>query len=85
MAQQRIHIEHLQLRLPRGMAGHARSMARSFGYAIMRSIAAASRGKTGEMRIDRISATTIRTADGEAHIRQRAAEDISAQVRKRLG
>jgi hypothetical protein len=84
MAKRRIHIENLRMRLPRGMAGSARSLAGGFGREIMKSIANASRGKTGEMRIDLISAANIRTAGGEAEIQKRAAE-ISAELNKRLG
>ena len=85
MAKQRIHIENLRIRLPRGMAGNARSIAGGFGCEIIKSIADVSRGKTGERRIDKISAATIKTAGGEADIRKRAAEEISTEVKKRLG
>ena len=85
MAKQRIHIENLRIRLPRGMAGNARSIAGGFGCEIMKSIADASRGKTGEMRIDRISTATIKTAGSEVDIRKRAEEETSAEVKKRLG
>jgi hypothetical protein len=85
MAKQRIHIENLRIRIPRGMAGNARRIAGGFGPEIMKSIADATRGKTGEMRIDKISAATIKTTGGEADIRKRAAEEISAEVKKRLG
>ncbi len=51
----------------------------------MKSIADASRAETGEMRIDKISAATIKTASGEADIRKRVAEEISAGIKKRFG
>jgi hypothetical protein len=85
MAKQRIHIENLRIRLPRGMAGNARSIAGGFGCEIMKNIADALRGKTGEMRIDNISTATIKTTGGEVDIRRRAAEEIAAEVKKRLG
>ena len=85
MARHRIHIENLQMRLPRGMAGNARSIGRGFGYEIMKGIADATRGKTGAMRIDALSAATVKTAGGEADISQRAAEKIWVEVKRRLG
>jgi hypothetical protein len=85
MATRRIHIENLRIRLPAGMAGTARSSAARFGHEIMHGIADVSRGKTGAVRIDKLSAATIRAAGGEAVIRKRAAAEISAEVRKKLG
>lgn len=67
------------------MAGNARSIAGGFGYEIMKSIADASRRKTGEMRIDTICAPTVKMVGNETDIRKRAAEDISAEIKKRLG
>lgn len=85
MAKQRIHIENLQISFPRGMAGSARSLAGGLGREIMKSIADASRGKTGEMRIDQISAQNINAAGSAADIQKRAAAEISAAVSKRFG
>ena len=85
MAKRRIHIENLRIRLPRGMAGSARSLAGGLGREIMKSIADASRGKTGEVQIDQISAGNIRAAGSAADIQKRAAAGISAEVNKRLG
>ena len=85
MAKRRIHIGNLRIRLPRGMAGSARSLAGGLGREIMKSIADASRGKTGAVRVDKIPAAKIKTAGGEADIRKRAAAEISAEVKKRLG
>jgi hypothetical protein len=85
MAKRRIHIENLRIRLPRGMAGSVRSLAGGLGREIMKSIADASRGKTGEMQIDQISAENIKAAGSAADIQKRAAAGISAEVNKRLG
>ena len=86
MAKRRIHIENLRIRLPHAMAaGSARSLAGGLGHGIMKSIADASRGKTGEMRIDQISAGNIKAAGSAADIQKRAAAGISAEVNKRLG
>jgi hypothetical protein len=85
MAKRRIHIENLRIRLPRAMAGSARSLAGGLGREIMASIADASRGKTGEMRIDQISVENIKAAGGAAAIQKRAAAGISAEVNQRLG
>lgn len=70
MAKQRIHIENLRIRLPRMNTGNARNIAGEFVCEIMKSIAEVLRGKTGEMRIDNLSAT-IKTACGEPGIQKR--------------
>jgi hypothetical protein len=85
MAKRRIHIENLRIRLPRAMAGRARSLAGGLGREILKSIADASRGKTGEMQIDQISVENIKAAGGAADIQKRAAAGISAEVNQRLG
>jgi len=85
MAKRRIHIENLRIRLPREMAGSARSLAGGLGHEIMKSIADVSHGQTGEMRIDQISAGNIRAAGTAADIQQRAAAGVSVEVIKRLG
>ena len=85
MAKRRIHIENLRIKLPREMAGSARSLAGGLGREIMKSIADASRGKTGEMQIGQISAENIKAAGSAADIQKRAAAGISAEVIKRLG
>jgi hypothetical protein len=67
------------------MAGNALSIAGGFGREIMKSIADTSRGKTGERRIDKLSAAMVKTAGGEAAIRKRVAAEISDAVKNRLG
>ena len=67
------------------MAGSARSLAGGLGREIMKSIADASRGKTGEMQIDQISAENIKAGGSAADVQKRAAARISAEVNKRLG
>ena len=84
MVKRRIHIENLRMRIPREMAGNVRCIAGGFGAEIMKSIAVAAHGKTGEMRIDKISSATIRMTGGEADIRKRAVGEVSAEVKRRL-
>ena len=67
------------------MAGRARSLAGGLGREIIESIADASRGQTGAMRIDQISVENIKAAGGAADIQKRAAAGASAEVNKRLG
>ena len=85
MAKRRIHIENLRIRLPREMAGSARSLAGGLGREIIKSIADASRSQTGERRIDHISAENIKATGGADNIQKRTAAGISAEVNKRLG
>ncbi len=85
MAKKSLHIENLQIRLPRSMEGNERSIASGFGREIMKSIADDLRGKTGTMRINKISTTKIKAVSGEADIRKRVVAEISAEVKKRLG
>ena len=85
MAKQRIQIENLKIRLPRGAASNAREIAGGLGRAILRGIAESVNGKTGEMRIDEVSVGRIRGADGAGAIQERAAAGIMAEVRKKLG
>jgi hypothetical protein len=85
MAKHRIHIENLRIKLPRTMSGDAVGIANGLGREIMKGIADVSCGKSGELRIDRISAPVIRRAVGKADTQKRAAEEISAQIKKRLG
>lgn len=85
MTKQRVQIEHLKIRLPRSAASNAREIAGGLGRAILRSIAESVNGKTGEMRIDAVSAGRIHGADGAGAIQARAAAGIMAEVRKKLG
>lgn len=85
MGKRRIHIENLRIRLPHGLAANAGSIAGGLGHEVMKRIAHASRGKSGRMRIDQLSAQRIKSDASAADIRTRAAEVISAEVNKRLG
>ena len=85
MTKQRIQIENLKIRLPRSAASNAREIAGELGHAILRGIAESVNGRTGEIRIDEVSAGRIRVADGAGAIRERAAAGIMAGVRKKLG
>lgn len=56
MAKQRIRISELKIRLPRGLAGNARSIAEGIGREVIHAAANAAGGKRGSLRIDEISA-----------------------------
>jgi len=83
MARQRIHIENLQIRLPREMAGEAESVAGRLGREIMKSIADAAKGQTGTIRIDQVTVGKLKASGGDPH--KQAAAGIAAEVRKRIG
>ena len=86
MAKQRIQIENLTIRLPRSAGLDAREIAGGFGREILKSVAQAANGKTGELRIDKLSAGKFRAEGGAAkNIQKRAADGVATEVRKRLG
>lgn len=67
------------------MAGSASEIAGGFGREIVKSIADASCGRTGAVRIDEISAAKIKASGSEADIRNHAAMQVSAELKKKLG
>lgn len=64
------------------MADNARSIASGFGREIIKSIAEASQGRTGAVRINEISTAKFKKSGGEADLRKRAASEISAELKK---
>ena len=50
----RIHIENLGIRFPRGTNQNAQKIAGNIGHEIIQSLAGTAKGKTGKMRIDEI-------------------------------
>lgn len=87
MSKRNIHIDRLEIRLPRRAAGSAREIAGGLGNDILRNLSETNIERRGDIRIENVSAgkivSTGRT-DAES-IRNRAAERISAEIAKRLG
>jgi hypothetical protein len=61
MARSRIHIEKLQIRLPRGSRHQATAVARSIAHDLTSHIVAAANGRTGAIRIDEISTGRVKS------------------------
>jgi hypothetical protein len=86
MSKQTIHIDNLRIRLPRGAAASARSIARGLGGEILRSLAEAAHGQTGAERIEKISVGgKIQAASGAApeKLQKEIARRVAAELKKR--
>lgn len=55
MSKRNIHIDNLQIRLPRGASNWARRIAGGLGNEILRSVAEAAQGRSGTERIKEIN------------------------------
>lgn len=84
MIRRKIHIDNLKIKLPRGMAGEAKSIAAGIGSDVMRSIAEATSGKNGSIRIDEISAGKLRTSGGAGTVQKQAAAQMANAAIKRI-
>lgn len=86
MSKRNIHIDRLQIRLPRRAAGAAREIAGGLGNDILQGLSESVTGRSGTMRVDRISTGRIvSTGDiGAERIRKQAAERIAAEIAKRF-
>lgn len=83
MSKRSIHIDRLQIRLPRSAAGIAREIAGNLGRDILRNVSEATSGRGGSVRIGEISGGKI-TGSSTASIRKQAAERIAAEIAKRF-
>lgn len=83
MSKRNIHIERLQIRMPRGAAGQAREIAGSLGNEILRKLSETTGGRSGDLRVDEISAGKIANT-GAAGVRKAAAERIADEIAKRF-
>jgi hypothetical protein len=78
MGSRNIHIDNVQVRIPRSLAGSARQIGSGLGKEILRRIAETTRGRGGTRRVGDVSAGKIRIESG-ADI-QAAREDIAGRV-----
>lgn len=86
MSKRNIHIDRLQIRLPRTAAASSREIAGGLGNDILQGLSKATLGRRGDLRIEEVSAGRIVSAgraDAEG-IRKQAAERIAAEIAKRL-
>ncbi len=87
MSKRKIHIQNLQIRLPRGAAGEARTIAGGLGQEILRSIAESTSGKTGTRRVGQISAGKIISTGGAGaqDLQKQIARRVADELRKKIG
>ena len=86
MGSRNIHIDSLQVRIPRSLAGSARQIGSGLGGEILRQIAETTRGRGGSRRVGEVSAGKIRIesgADGQA-ARENIAGRVAAEVVKKI-
>jgi hypothetical protein len=83
MSKRNIHIDRLQIRLPRSAAGSAREIAGNLGNDILRNLSEATSGRRGSMRIEEVSAGKIKDTGADG-IRKQAAKRIAAELKKRF-
>jgi hypothetical protein len=86
MSKRNIHIDRLQIRLPPKAAGFAREIAGGLGNDILRNLSDTTRGRSGDLRVDEVSAGPIKSIgrpDAEG-IRKQAADRIAAEIAKRF-
>lgn len=86
MSKRSIHIDRLQIRLPRGAAGVSREIAAGLGNDVLWGLSEATKGRRGTFRVDEVSAGRVVStgrADAES-IRKLAAERIAAELAKRF-
>lgn len=86
MSKRNVHIDRLEIRLPRRAAGSAREIAGGLGNDILRNLSETNMERRGNVRIENVSAGRIAPPgrmDAES-IRKQAAERISREIAKRL-
>jgi hypothetical protein len=86
MSKHNVHIGNVKIRLPRSAAGSARQIAGGIGHEILRSVAEATRGRQGTMRVEEVSAGKIAAAGGASpeSLQRRIAGRVAAELRKRF-
>ena len=82
MSRRKIHIENLQIRLPKNSGLSALETASELGGEILRQIAETTRYETGTRRIEKIDAGKIQmSGDSQAvDLRRRIASRIAANI-----
>lgn len=85
MIRRKIHISNLKIKLPRAMAGDAKSIAAGIGNEVMRNIAVAAAGKTGSIRIDEISAGKFSASSGASAIQKEVGARVANAAIKNIG
>ena len=77
----KIHIENLQIRLPKNSGLSARELASGLGNEILRELADQTRREKGMRRIEKIDAGTIKNSGASAAaLQRRIARRIAANI-----
>jgi len=82
MNQRKIHIENLQIRLPRGSATDARQMVNGLGDEILRQTTGLTSRKAGTRRIEKLDVGKIKVSGGtsSSDLQKRIARQIAAII-----
>jgi hypothetical protein len=86
MAERKVHIENLRIRIPRGSVGQARAIAEGLGKAALRGVAESTVGQRGVKRIGEIAIGKVTVAGGAGiqGVQQQIAGRLAAALRKKV-
>ena len=85
MKHHRIHIEHLAIQLPRGLAGQARTLGAGLGRDIVHQVAALNTAGVGRRHIHEVVAEKATVPNGAMDsLSERIAQQVAQAVQKQL-
>jgi len=85
MDQHRVHIDHLTIRLPRGLAGQARSLGAGLGKEIAHALATLNPTGAGRRRIEEVVAEKAVVTHGETSgLTERIARQVAQAAQTKL-